>query len=455
MELPTAVNHLFLAKKGTHGKNRYVAAGPRIANMYPVTRPVALEDSPRKVRPITPHIIGDTKCKWVQKQKKESDRNLKSPVSPKKTSALNDIQELVSKDDKNLSEDEIVKRVKEKNNNNSKVSNIGIQDSEGIMNDSGLGTSIHSSESTDHVGANVNEVSQGSSGGKVDIVADNDESVLENQDSEKIKDVQEPRAANDLNHGICDESGTTHESEHLRSELTGNQGNEVDSSSENEAFSHEISGSKEKFFTDTGCTDKDLSTSGAVLGLSHPGHGTGALNENKTNNFSNELENGDVNRSHVDNSPQSYEEFEADVSAMNINNNCVSVAEDETVKPKVALSNQSLANRNTATDKIQNSSKSQKMNSVKEFRGRAISQPTEADPESVNMYYSNKKNLAAKSSSFDDHLHSYRQAKKTFNPFPVKHVNTNRAKTGLKLGLYKQSTLDEFERNLRKPVWGK
>ena len=39
--------------------------------------------------------------------------------------------------------------------------------------------------------------------------------------------------------------------------------------------------------------------------------------------------------------------------------------------------------------------------------------------------------------------------KKNFNPFPTKHVNQNRAKTGIKLGLYKQSTLEQFEQNLK------
>ncbi|KAK7101893.1 hypothetical protein V1264_020204 [Littorina saxatilis] len=36
-----------------------------------------------------------------------------------------------------------------------------------------------------------------------------------------------------------------------------------------------------------------------------------------------------------------------------------------------------------------------------------------------------------------------------FNPFPVKHVNTNRAKTGLKLGLYTPSTLEQIQGQLR------
>ena len=35
-----------------------------------------------------------------------------------------------------------------------------------------------------------------------------------------------------------------------------------------------------------------------------------------------------------------------------------------------------------------------------------------------------------------------------FNPFPVKHVNTNRAKTGLKLGLYTPSTLQHIQGQL-------
>lgn len=43
-----------------------------------------------------------------------------------------------------------------------------------------------------------------------------------------------------------------------------------------------------------------------------------------------------------------------------------------------------------------------------------------------------------------------------FNPFPVKHFNENRKKNCVKLGLYKTSTLQEFERQCKsKYVWSK
>ena len=76
---------------------------------------------------------------------------------------------------------------------------------------------------------------------------------------------------------------------------------------------------------------------------------------------------------------------------------------------------------------------------------------------SFQQYYNNKRNLSTDSaSSLEAQLKKCNVRKKTFNPFPVKHVNQNRAKTGIKLGLYKQSTLEEFERNLKnQSVWGK
>ncbi|KAL8621790.1 hypothetical protein ACOMHN_016277 [Nucella lapillus] len=45
-------------------------------------------------------------------------------------------------------------------------------------------------------------------------------------------------------------------------------------------------------------------------------------------------------------------------------------------------------------------------------------------------------------------LSSPMKSGRPFNPFPVKHVNTNRAKTGLKLGLYTPSTLEHIQGQL-------
>ena len=45
-------------------------------------------------------------------------------------------------------------------------------------------------------------------------------------------------------------------------------------------------------------------------------------------------------------------------------------------------------------------------------------------------------------------LSSPLKASRPFNPFPVKHVNTNRARTGLKLGLYTPSTLQHIQGQL-------
>ncbi|KAL3852211.1 hypothetical protein ACJMK2_015883 [Sinanodonta woodiana] len=75
---------------------------------------------------------------------------------------------------------------------------------------------------------------------------------------------------------------------------------------------------------------------------------------------------------------------------------------------------------------------------------------------SFQQYYSNKRSMSATSSqALDNRQPKNRPSSKPFNPFPIKHVNQNRARTGVKLGLYKMSTLEEFEKNIRQPVWGK
>ena len=86
-----------------------------------------------------------------------------------------------------------------------------------------------------------------------------------------------------------------------------------------------------------------------------------------------------------------------------------------------------------------------------------FSHDASSDLTSFQQYYINKRNLdggAAK--ALESQVKKSQMPKKMFNPFPVKHVNQNRAKTGIKLGLYKPATLEEFERNLKgNVVWGK
>lgn len=76
---------------------------------------------------------------------------------------------------------------------------------------------------------------------------------------------------------------------------------------------------------------------------------------------------------------------------------------------------------------------------------------------SFQQYYINKKNLSTESvKGLESQRMKTQLPKKVFNPFPVKHMNQNRARTGIKLGLYKPSTLQEYERSLKVlPLWGK
>jgi hypothetical protein len=50
IETPTAMNHLFLNKQNIKGRNRFIAEGPRIANMYPVFEPQALNKLVKKTK---------------------------------------------------------------------------------------------------------------------------------------------------------------------------------------------------------------------------------------------------------------------------------------------------------------------------------------------------------------------------------------------------------------------
>ena len=98
------------------------------------------------------------------------------------------------------------------------------------------------------------------------------------------------------------------------------------------------------------------------------------------------------------------------------------------------------------------------------------------------FHYSYKRSLSERSSSqssqdsvlsnqaISEHLGAYSRSKsalatnispskdtKSFSPFPVKHFNENRAKTGVKLGMYKADTLTQINKQQakRKILWSK
>lgn len=476
LELPTAVNHLFLARQGTHGKNRYVAAGPRIANMYPVTRPAAMEKTSKSVQPVTPQVtVGDTKCKWVQKKKKEIDKGsdakvTKNASSPKKDEMKRETSGKEAEINLNAGLEQesvdVSDKTVERNNNNSSLEFKQVGDNN-MNDDSGLGTSIHTPENSDSADALSTEDNVVRTGG-IDSRSDSlkEDSVLEKSVIETVSATQgkltvlkEPDNGNDGD----DSSGYD---ENLR-----NDENQIRIS----AYLRERSSLDTVTVTDSECNcthgeSNDLEYSSVVKTLE-----SGCDNSRKCHQ---PVVNGDVvNRSHKDKleakiskrgteaaikcnsgvegietthssnsnlARENHQGFNNDYE-MNINNNCAS---KDGSKPKIALSNQ------PNSEKDLNCSKSASV-SVNQPKEHIVSNLPGSKSDSVNKYYSNKKTLAANSDAFQDHLQTYRHEKKSFNPFPVKHVNTNRARTGIKLGLYKQSTLDEFERNLRKPVWGK
>lgn len=84
------------------------------------------------------------------------------------------------------------------------------------------------------------------------------------------------------------------------------------------------------------------------------------------------------------------------------------------------------------------------------------------DVNGVSMATDNQTSRARPLST-DEALSEYAKSKnkpakmvQPFNPFPVKHFNENRKKNCVKLGLYKTSTLQEFERQCKsKYLWSK
>ena len=513
IETPTAVNHLFLAKQGLHGKNRFVATGPRIANMYPVTRPVHLEQRPKSVQPITPHVVGDTKCKWVQKQKKEFDKGTKvtkSTSSPKKTETENvNGKEKEANNNVYVREEHcelkavITEAEIENSNNNCDTSYR--QDGDGSVNDSGLGTSLHSVSIVDATDIEIKK-DENRSLDCQNNKAFHKKLLSEQQqvaaaDNVVLMDVTESGKEN-AEYDSISENTTEMERKHLKeTDLNIEPGSDCaikglhDSECDSVAcrMSEHGTPADDICESDTVGLIHQLSTRIGAADLSVHGSAeladsvdSGALNESTVKATSHQLANGELQNKfhrgkHTDevlntkkeeakrNKCDSETEVESTsniklsnennqgivvTTTGNINNNC-SIS-DGKHKSKIVLSEQTSEHMDNAEEQKLKCSKSVKSSSKdsKDCVG-VESQRTDSKSESVNMYYSTKKHLAAKASSFDDHLQTYRQQKKSFNPFPVKHVNTNRAKTGVKLGLYKQSTLDEFERNLRKPVWGK
>ena len=57
IETPTAMNHLFLTKQNMRGRNRYIAAGPRIANIYPNLSPTANTHKPGAAKRIQVIVV--------------------------------------------------------------------------------------------------------------------------------------------------------------------------------------------------------------------------------------------------------------------------------------------------------------------------------------------------------------------------------------------------------------
>lgn len=113
--------------------------------------------------------------------------------------------------------------------------------------------------------------------------------------------------------------------------------------------------------------------------------------------------------------------------------------------------------------KSDSSGESSPLNSVHHDSKKAsVERSISADPSGA---FEADDNLISRSRSFstDQALSDYAKSKskpakmeKPFNPFPVKHFNENRKKNCVKLGLYKTSTLQEFERQCKsKFLWSK
>ncbi|XP_052780758.1 TBC1 domain family member 30-like isoform X1 [Mya arenaria] len=544
IETPVAMNHLFVTKQDRKGRNRCVAAGPRIASVYPNLTPLALIPglAKKNVQP----------AKWAQKSpiRQKIDRGTPSPTA----SAADTDTDKAGKDEldiekvsadvstNNPDEDAIKKKTHESGTNDTKecdsnasedntdkanVKDIPNLDEENVNNNSATNVEpndtkgAHNEEDESHdeislttaVGVNLDIKSDFKEIGESDVE-------LDEISRYNFKGTASPFRHSDsgLGTSIYSSSLSASSAETSPQHVCVERGKSVDLEVELKSVSEE---------TLSFC--EDISHSWGADAKTIPGNLTDAdaRSDNIVKNLSSHGENAECNNKVVDGADDNVGAFEisetdevaienlmfdeTDISldgSLEFSEHCASdkgeihertdeeramtyatLRKDDDVKCEhspadvisdIAAKSESLSEN---SDVIVN----QEIRVTADSNGGEIcsvcpvtlssdltlgstilqnpylSTPPDDSlriPEVFNpaskadltfqQYYMTKRSLGPSNlHSIEPQMKTVKMPKKSFNPFPTKHVNQNRAKTGLKLGLYKQSTLDQFERNLK------
>ncbi|XP_052283504.1 TBC1 domain family member 30-like isoform X2 [Dreissena polymorpha] len=475
IETPVAMNHLFVNKQDLRGRNRFVAAGPSISNMYPNLTPVG-PVSEQGHRHAQPFKTGD--FKWSQKSpaKQTIERDVTPPSQKQVTKAC--------------AADMAIKKQQENGKN------IAISNKDTEIYSSKSDALVHSLD-TEECGQTANIQVDIERPGLKSLSVENTEldlrsdfkelcesdAELEEISRSDVKPTHSPLRHNDsgLGTSMCSSSVSVSSAESSPQHMAVLHGRSVDldldlkSVSEetltvcsdiNKSWSCDPSGhveAEEK----VGCDLAGEKSNGAMcLSMEHlivsgADEVKSNFNEAEVLGCSNDRdESGVICDSRVSST-------EAKISENNLTADYDTVKENKTdtskvlqaeypkpigLKIKIPRSDSSHSKRSSVSDSshghISSHSNSCQANLPDVFS------PDSKCNLSFQQYYINKRSMVAASSSnassIESHLRkSQLPQKKAFNPFPVKHVNQNRAKTGIKLGLYKPSTLDQFDRNLK------
>ncbi|CAG2242121.1 TBC1 domain family member 30 [Mytilus edulis] len=396
IETPTALNHLFVGRNNATTRNRCVAASPRIASVYP-------------------QLINDAPSRRNSIQK-----NSKLELGVKGQSA---------KTEKNVECENIVKTDRNMNiaQENDDIKNID----------------DNHNEKEDEVGRHDSAVAE-----SCDITTESKQSMDENEldnhmyisgnlnNSSSITPV-------DSLLSLSVEDGTNKSSQNSHVVENQNSGTYQNDSANTDT---ELNENVSNIIEECNTCNNDSHRHSLVIEGSENVHGSLDLsNDSGLFSTTNSLE--------IDNSPK-------------INSNELSPLKTEKQEESSChhngsvASHESIAHSKSKSDSCEESSplKSVHHDSKKATVERSVS----ADPSST-FEADDSQTSRTRSFSTDQALSDYAKSKskpskmeKPFNPFPVKHFNENRKKNCVKLGLYKTSTLQEFERQCKsKFLWSK
>ncbi|XP_053378292.1 TBC1 domain family member 30-like isoform X2 [Mercenaria mercenaria] len=537
IETPTAMNHLFLNKQNIKGRNRFIAEGPRIANVYPVFEPQALNKQSKKSKNKALQSNGE-KQKWNQKMKTEKNIEEKASCSNGqlqiKTSATAAADNELHKNTNNSSSVDVTENIpKQESEDSTKCDNIkehGAETSDDPSiaeskssgkcvqrvlqhKDSGLGYSVssplfsgsstesspqHSSyssvESSCRSKCDEADASEHLKGEEIQSVGTSDivdSNLSENYDNH-ISDLS--NLVKEICDAQCNDWPTDKQemdSKICRNVEEYNEREKNIADCENYTNEDKVGGKSDVDITDVISDDYNKGNHIVVEGYGDSSRNNAAddVEADSAGATGDNTKVGEINKGANDLKGNTTLEIpcqvDIEVSESDTNeaaSDCIGMASDAMnisrpeIKGNKELTNQkqdlTLNSSNSSpqlcsSDKspYRSAGKSDSSNSVvsihsgddTEIFPEVFSPTTSSGQASFQQYYINKRNLSSESpKGLDAQLKKTQMPKKVFNPFPVKHMNQNRAKTGIKLGLYTPSTLQEYERSLKgQPLWGK